>query len=603
MAVSLLLASLVLTVLGAEAKVAWKMVRSAKWPTHFQSLHFVDGQSGWIVGNYGVIGHTSDGGATWLAQKSGTTHSLLSIYFVNPQKGWAVGENGVILHTRDGGVHWEAQRSGTKLPLKSVQFIDTLKGWAVGSEFLYTEDGGVTWQDDSQKLPEMKYRFQFVKTHFISAREGWLIDESGNTFRTQDGGASWKVQRETVVGDQFSDICFVNARTGWVIGGGYRTTRSRGNEIDHTSDGGVTWTRQKGPDWYLRIMRIHFVTERDGWAVGGEGEILHTADGGRTWSYQSSGVRHGLTDVHFLNATDGWAIGEHGTILQTTDGGYHWMISNVSDDKLDAVQFLDRQNGWAVGTKGTILHTADGGNTWTSQQSGTQKDLYGLHFMDAHIGWIVGHVILHTTDGGNTWTLQRRNSWANGVYFINAQEGWVVDRNQVLHTTDGGATWKPQAQLDGKENGDIDESYYLSGVYFANPKKGWIVGAHNIHDYTGRVLPPHLVTSKQVWLHTTDGGQTWQFMTEKEIDTVPHKPSLHGKVFANPLEGWEIRDGKIFHTVNGGLTWRPQVKETYHRVYGISAAGATDLWAVGEFSTIWKYADVLKPSLKPRLAR
>ena len=128
------------------------------------------------MGNYGVIDYTSDGGATWLVQKGGTSHSLLSIYFVNLQKGWAVGENGVILHTRDGGVHWEAQRSGTKFTLKSVQFIDTLKGWAVSSKFLYTVDGGVTWQNDSEKLPEMKYRLHLVKVHFINAREDWLID-------------------------------------------------------------------------------------------------------------------------------------------------------------------------------------------------------------------------------------------------------------------------------------------------------------------------------------------------------------------------------------------------------------------------------------------
>ena len=64
-----------------------------------------------------------------------------------------------------------------------------------------------------------------------------------------------------------------------------------------------------------------------------------------------------------------------------------------------------------------------------------------------------------------------------------------------------------------------------------------------------------------------------------------------------------LRDVKIFRTVNGGLTWGSQVKETYHWVYGISAAGATDLWAVKEFSTIWKYTDVLKLALKPRLAR
>src|SRR5437016_4900893 len=69
--------------------------------------------NGWAVGFGGTILHTSDGGATWSGQDSGTSNELLGVQFTDALTGWAVGAVGTILHTSDGGATWSGQDSGT----------------------------------------------------------------------------------------------------------------------------------------------------------------------------------------------------------------------------------------------------------------------------------------------------------------------------------------------------------------------------------------------------------------------------------------------------------------------------------------------------------
>ncbi len=73
-----------------------------------RSVYFIpqDGSNtGWVVGFSGTILKTTDGGATWSAQRSGTLEDLTSAHFI-PQgginTGWAVGYFGTILKTTSG---------------------------------------------------------------------------------------------------------------------------------------------------------------------------------------------------------------------------------------------------------------------------------------------------------------------------------------------------------------------------------------------------------------------------------------------------------------------------------------------------------------------
>ena len=128
----------------------------------FSAIHFTDANTGYVAGvritpsNQGqetLIQKTTDGGKTWLKQPTNTEDILEDMYFINGTTGWAVGENGVIFTTTDGN-SWKALDSGSEEKLRSVRFVSANTGWAVGGDMgvnviLHTEDGGTTWTDQS----------------------------------------------------------------------------------------------------------------------------------------------------------------------------------------------------------------------------------------------------------------------------------------------------------------------------------------------------------------------------------------------------------------------------------------------------------------------
>jgi photosystem II stability/assembly factor-like uncharacterized protein len=63
----------------------------------------VDVDTGIVVGDFGTILPTTDGGATWTRQSSGTTNFLSGVSLVNADTETAVGQAGTILRTTTGG--------------------------------------------------------------------------------------------------------------------------------------------------------------------------------------------------------------------------------------------------------------------------------------------------------------------------------------------------------------------------------------------------------------------------------------------------------------------------------------------------------------------
>ena len=286
---------------------------------------FADSRRGWAVGAGGTVLHTSDGGATWERQDSGTDVALPKVSFVSPEEGWAVGKLGVVIHTRDGGKTWERRAADATLGrnLIGVSFVDAQTGWVMtelGSVILKTEDGGKTWER------------QFI---------------SNSSLR--------------------SDLAFVDARRGWAV--------FTGGSLLHTSEGGGTWTRQAGVNGVqLGTTGAFFLDENNGWISGWRGKrqglrsgvqflrfltdgmVARTTDGGTTWTRHDSGTGHTLRDVVFVDALRGWAVGAFGTIVSSDDGGIAWTPwPSGTEAGLRAVAFADSVNGWAVGEDGTIL--------------------------------------------------------------------------------------------------------------------------------------------------------------------------------------------------------------------------------------------------------
>lgn len=326
-----------------------------------KSLHavtFVDPQTGWIVGQDGLILYTHNAGQEWHVQPSGVVENLSAIAFANANQGWIVGSRGVILHTHDGGRHWLRQNLKCEHRLNSVAVIDEQTVCAVGtsSTICHTKNGGKTWQIipypkgaslSSLCFPDKKngYALATWDTHWMLA---YCDEICSALLATTNGGERWQRLSFTSVFpyNNLTCLCFANQTKGWAGAIDYCT-----DDIAFlvTTDGGNSWSHTKQ-------------TSND------DSNAIKSHNDDDEESLQDLPREHPIhlicLDEHTL-----WAVTESGLILHSANGGQTWQIQYEDEGErlLRCISFVDPQTGWAVGQKGIILHTKDGGLTWHEQ--------------------------------------------------------------------------------------------------------------------------------------------------------------------------------------------------------------------------------------------
>lgn len=410
---------------------------------YFNTVHFLNRDTGWAAGTPRSVFRTTDGGVTWIPGTTSTLSGKYDVDFTTPTSGAAVAMGGKILRTTDGGLTWPAVQSWSGLwsqdaNLYSVKFLDSAIGVATGGGSLVfqTTDGGASWtRRTNQNL------IGWTQVYFLNSDNGWVIgkdNDSGMTkpvlMKTTNGGSYWQRIPLDFSGQSMT---FIDKDKGW-IGGLSRN-------LLMSTDGGLSWVEQlKGLKGYIRA--IQFVDNTTGWAVGDSGTIYKTENGGQTWTDQSISPDHSLLGCSFVSSQRGWIGAEFGKILMTSDGGTTWTVhATPYSSELYALSFVDTSVGWIVGAKGLIYRTLDGGKSWTLQQSGTSYDLRCASFLNRNIGFAFGFVgrMLKTTNGGTTWTLMARQTYnyLRGCFFINENDGWVVgDQGTILRTAVGGGS-------------------------------------------------------------------------------------------------------------------------------------------------------------------
>ena len=273
-------------------------------------------------------------------------------------------------------------------------------------------------------------------------------------------------------------------------------------------------------DWSSHLYDVHFISEKSGWAVGnateitpgldfgeeGESLIIHTKDGGKTWHRQNSGVfGKPLRKVYFRSMLEGWCVGEEGVLVHTSDGGNTWkLIETATKHNLNDF-FIRETVGWIVGDWGTLLKTTDGGQTFVKVDENAFGDqsLKGIYFVDETHGWIV------------TYNTPTSTTEKNAGY--------------IYQTTDGGVTWKEQFATETA----------LFNLHFIDNQIGWVVGDR-----------------RSVFV-TSDGGNTWQFVTDgsnQRHKTIMDNPSIWAKNRCTPLHS-TISSSQMPKTAGLSATW------------------------------------------------
>lgn len=163
-------------------------------------VRFIDADNGWVVGEFGKILRTTDGGKTWAEQQNTLVGGeivdaldLPTFYGVdcaNAQECTTVGLDGKVASTTDGGKTWKFEQVEGDFtePLFTVQLFPDGTGWAAGvaGELMKRENGQWKQADLGMRV------FSWLRNvGFSDPNNGWLVGGFGTILRTRDGGKTW----------------------------------------------------------------------------------------------------------------------------------------------------------------------------------------------------------------------------------------------------------------------------------------------------------------------------------------------------------------------------------------------------------------------------
>ena len=227
------------------------------------AMSFVDKNYGWAVSEAATYLRTTSGGESWEtgrieASVEGVAEeatlamvdpTLYDVHFIDEKTGWMVGEFGKIYHSTDGGMTWQEQQNALlghagiddalNLPaLFGVRFKNVTEGVAVGIEgkVVKTTDGGKTWAFTAEDISAFSTD-PLYDLHLFGDGKGWIVGAAGRVLQLRDG--EWKnasMGRPLTI--WLRSIDFFDENTGWIVGG-YGL-------ILHTTDGGKTWLPSVG---------------------------------------------------------------------------------------------------------------------------------------------------------------------------------------------------------------------------------------------------------------------------------------------------------------------------------------------------------------------
>jgi photosystem II stability/assembly factor-like uncharacterized protein len=128
----------------------------------------------WVVGSFTSILSSVDKGRTWSAQSMDEDAILTYVHFFDAEQGIIVGEFGMVLKTRDGGSSWQR---GEPIPDEfyplAAWFDEPMRGWVAGVNGVIqsTEDGGQTWQKDVTGTHAPIYAFMALGDQLYASGE------------------------------------------------------------------------------------------------------------------------------------------------------------------------------------------------------------------------------------------------------------------------------------------------------------------------------------------------------------------------------------------------------------------------------------------------
>lgn len=318
---------------------------------------------------------------SWQTVPSPTGAELRGLSVVSASVAWASGTKGTVLRTVDGQA-WHAMRipDAEAIDLRDIQAFDADTAVAMGagpgaaSRVYRTEDGGASWRLVATNA---------VAEGFWDAMAFWDKDHgilfgdpvkgSFQVYTTGDGGRSWQQANakgvEAMPGEgafAASGTCLTVAGThdAWIATGGSASAR-----VFHSRDRGQTWRASSTPipagAAARGVFSVAFLNPKEGFAAGGDYKETrlagtngaYTIDAGASWTpVQVAPAGYLSVVVPVPGAPRALVAAGLAGSGYSLDAGRSW--TEFDRTPLNTVGFAGPAQGWAVGPKGLLMKYA-----------------------------------------------------------------------------------------------------------------------------------------------------------------------------------------------------------------------------------------------------
>lgn len=294
------------------------------------SVHFVNSQTGFYVGNPSYVHKTTNGGQNWFILSSSPFKGYRQILCVNENVIFALVNINELVKSTNSGISWSIIYVYTSsCGLYGMDMYDANTGYITGSTgsgsnnnalILKTTNGGLNWIT-SNFTPGVTMSFSIE-----CVNKDTTFNCGYRVWKSLSAGAFWdQVPFSIYYQFDLKSVKFVNNSTGFLAGKVYKVTGIPATfpAIYKTTSGGDNWIMRdmRGPDPGDQFMSMDFYNNYNGMVVSDSGCVYRTTNTGLTWIKQKNFWTR-LKGVHFQNNNDAYIALINGSIYATKTGGW-----------------------------------------------------------------------------------------------------------------------------------------------------------------------------------------------------------------------------------------------------------------------------------------
>jgi photosystem II stability/assembly factor-like uncharacterized protein len=405
---------------------------------------------------------SANGGDSW-SQVSGPSDLFNGGLFVSPGSPrtlYAGPFNSPLYRSTDGGAHWAA--------LSGVMDVASLAFDAAAPRRIYagstvpplagvwrSDDDGASWTRRSQGMTGLAAPLLAADPQ---APDRLWTTVGAALFRSDNGGTRWARARSA--SDSFLSALAVGASSDLFAGVPFQIPRG---PVEYstfkTPDGGASWKLVLD---YLHVDVLQIVAAPSDLATiylkglhpgGAIQEIYRSTDNGETWEQRAAfdpASNCGLEDLavapssamvlylatgRFNAATSGCER----SVIRSGDGGATWTAADAGLPDLGVVPLaVDPADPGRVyaGTAGDgVWKSADGGQSWSRAGLAGQSVFVLLAAAPDRVYAVAGNRVFRSDDGGATWQARSRGLRVQGISALVADPG---DPRRIYAATTNG---------------------------------------------------------------------------------------------------------------------------------------------------------------------